>query len=98
MRFELTQEPERRRSWIYDIPLHILHHLREALNSQPLDAPIQPEFFEKVDAPVLAGIIKLWLLELDPPVGTWEGWDDIKKIYPSGVYPFPSVEAHLAQL
>lgn len=75
---------ERRRSWIYDVPLPVLHHLREALNAQPLDAPIEPEFFEKVDAPVLAGIIKLWLLELDPPTGTWDGWDDIKKIYPSG--------------
>jgi hypothetical protein len=63
-----------------------VHHLREALNAQRLDAPIPVEFYEKVDAPTLAGVTKLWLLELDPPVGTWEGWDDVKKIYPSSTY------------
>jgi len=79
----LCEIVERRRSWIYEVPLPIVHHLREALNAQRLDAPIPVEFYEKVDAPTLAGVTKLWLLELDPPVGTWEGWDDVKKIYPS---------------
>jgi hypothetical protein len=60
-----------------------VHHLREALNSRPIDAPITVDFFEKVDAPVLAAVAKLWLLELDPPVGTWDGWDDFRKVYPS---------------
>lgn len=75
---------ERRRSWIYEIPLPVVHHLREALNSRSTDVAIPVEFFEKVDAPTLAGVTKLWLLELDPPVGTWEGWDDFRKIYPPG--------------
>jgi hypothetical protein len=38
----------------------------------------------KYDAPVLAGGIKLWALELDPPLALWEGWDDIRKLYPTG--------------
>jgi hypothetical protein len=78
----LTQIKERRRAWIYEIPLPMLHHLREALNGLPLDQPIPVSFFEKVDVPVLAGVLKLWLLELDPPVVTWEGWEDFRKIYP----------------
>jgi len=38
----------------------------------------------KFDAPVLAGCVKLWALELDPPLALWEGWDDIRKLYPTG--------------
>ncbi|KAG8788636.1 hypothetical protein FRC19_009933 [Serendipita sp. 401] len=93
---KLASDEEKRRTWIYEIPLPILHHLREALNSQPVDTPIPVEFFEKVDAPVLAGVIKLWLLELDPPVGMWEGWDDFRRIYPAvGVTRDVSEEQHL---
>ncbi|KAG8834562.1 hypothetical protein FRC17_008396 [Serendipita sp. 399] len=92
----LPSDDEKRRSWIYEIPLPIIHHLREALNSQPADTPIPVEFFEKVDAPILAGVTKLWLLELDPPVGTWEGWDDFRRIYPAvGVTLEVSEEQHL---
>lgn len=28
--------------------------------------------------------MKLWALELDPPLGLWEGWDDVRRIYPAG--------------
>lgn len=80
---KLSSDDERRRAWIYEIPLPILHHLREALNAQPLDQPIPVSFFEKVDTPVLAGVLKLWLLELNPPVLTWEGWEDVRKVYPT---------------
>lgn len=80
---KLPTDEDKRRTWIYEIPLPVLHHLREALNSQPPDTEVPVEFFEKVDAPVLAGITRLWLLELDPPVCMWEGWDDIRKIYPA---------------
>jgi hypothetical protein len=38
---------------------------------------------EKYDTPILAGTLKLWLLELDPPLALWEGWDEIRKLYPS---------------
>jgi hypothetical protein len=66
----------------------MLHHLREALNGLPLDQPIPISFFEKVDVPVLAGVLKLWLLELDPPVTTWEGWEDFRKIYPNSALTY----------
>lgn len=60
-----------------------MHHLREALNAVPLDEPVPPEIFAPYDAPVIAGATKLWLLELDPPLALWEGWDEIRKIYPT---------------
>jgi hypothetical protein len=75
--------PEKRKSWIYEVPLPSVHHLREALNAVPLDEPVPTELFAPYDAPVIAGTIKLWLLELDPPLALWEGWDEIRKIYPS---------------
>jgi hypothetical protein len=59
-----------------------VNHLREALNAVPLEEPVPAEVFAPYDVPVIAGAVKLWLLELDPPLALWEGWDDIRKIYP----------------
>ena len=40
----------------------------------------------KYDAPVLAGCVKLWAVELDPPLALWEGWEDIRKLYLMSVF------------
>jgi hypothetical protein len=80
---KMQSDEEKRKTWIYEVPLPIVHHLREAINALPLDNPIPEGFFEKCDGPLLASTTKLWLLEVNPPVALWEGWDDIKKIYPS---------------
>ena len=62
-----------------------MHRLRENINSLPYDQPIPAETLEKFDPPVLASAVKLWFLELNPPVGMWEGWDDVRKLYPIGM-------------
>ncbi|KAF9072244.1 hypothetical protein BDP27DRAFT_1320622 [Rhodocollybia butyracea] len=80
---KLPNDAEKRKSWIYEVPLSAVHHLREALNAIPLGQPIKPELFEPFDAPVIAATIKLWLLELDPPLGLYESWDDFRKLYPT---------------
>ncbi|KDQ13101.1 hypothetical protein BOTBODRAFT_112050 [Botryobasidium botryosum FD-172 SS1] len=80
---KLPSDLERRKTWIYDVPLASTHHLREALNSLPQNAPVPLTIFESYDAPTIASTLKLWLLELDPPLCMWEGWEDIRKIYPS---------------
>ncbi|KAG1746630.1 uncharacterized protein EDB91DRAFT_1118048 [Suillus paluster] len=79
----LPNDSEKRKTWIYEVPLPALHHLREALNAVPPEQPFSPEMLAKYDVPVLAGGIKLWALELDPPLALWEGWDDIRKLYPT---------------
>ncbi|KAF7294424.1 hypothetical protein MKEN_01434900 [Mycena kentingensis (nom. inval.)] len=79
----LPNDVEKRKAWIYEVPLAAVHHLREALNAVPIDEPVPQELFAKYDAPVIAATIKLWLLELDPPIALWEGWDEIRKLYPS---------------
>ncbi|KAH0836666.1 hypothetical protein J3R83DRAFT_8385 [Lanmaoa asiatica] len=99
----LPNDAEKRKTWIYDVPLPALHHLREALNAVPPGQPFSSEMLAKYDAPVLAGCVKLWVLELDPPLALWEGWDDIRKLYPTvgsaaKVDGEPSEEQHLQDL
>ncbi|KAG8972691.1 hypothetical protein FRB90_010164 [Tulasnella sp. 427] len=45
--------------------------------------PIDPAVFDKHDPPVVASLVKLWLLELNPPVTLWDAWEDVKKLYPA---------------
>jgi len=33
---------------------------------------------------VAAATVKLYMLELNPPILGWEGWEDAKAVYPSG--------------
>ncbi|KAG6890096.1 hypothetical protein C0995_012045 [Termitomyces sp. Mi166 len=80
---KLPNDNERRKTWIYEVPLPAVHHLREALNSLPAGQPIAVDLFAKYDAPVIASTIKLWVLELDPPLALYEGWDELRKLYPT---------------
>ncbi|KAJ1306794.1 hypothetical protein OPQ81_007780 [Rhizoctonia solani] len=79
----LSSDEERRRTWIYDVPLVATHRLREAINDIPSNQDIPSELFGQFDAPVVAATTKLWFLELNPPLGLWETWDEMRKIYPS---------------
>ncbi|RDB20844.1 Rho-GTPase-activating protein 8 [Hypsizygus marmoreus] len=80
---KLPDDAEKRKSWIYEVPLHAVHHLREAINAIPADQPIPIELITKYDAPVIASAVKLWMLELDPPLALYEGWDDLRRLYPT---------------
>ena len=62
----------KRKTWIYEVPLSAVHHLREALNSIPEGQEIPEDAFEKYDAPIFAAAVKLWLLELEPPLGLYD--------------------------
>lgn len=77
---------EKRKAWIYEVPLTATHHLRESLNGIDPEQPIPADLLAKYDAPVIAGTVKLWILELDPPLATWEGWEDFRKLYPTGAF------------
>ncbi|KAL9713703.1 Rho-GTPase-activating protein 8 [Leucoagaricus gongylophorus] len=80
---KMPNDDEKRKTWIYEVPLLAVHYLREALNAIPPDQPIPAELLTKYDAPVLASTLKLWALELDPPLALYEGWDEFRKLYPS---------------
>ena len=61
---------EKRKAWVYEVPLPVVYHLRESVNAalpeQPIPLPL--EVVDMYDAPVLASTVKLWMLELDPPL------------------------------
>ena len=48
----------------------MVYHLRESVNAalpeQPIPLPL--EVVDMYDTPVLASTVKLWMLELDPPL------------------------------
>ncbi|KAH9032337.1 hypothetical protein EDB84DRAFT_1562020 [Lactarius hengduanensis] len=48
------------------------------------EQPIPADIMTNYDTPVLASAVKLWLLELDPPISLWEGWEDLRRLYPNG--------------
>lgn len=78
-----------------------MHHLRETLNAVPPEEDIPHDMLQKYDAPVLASGVKLWALELDPPLCMYEGWDEFRKLYPTvGGKPEmqPSAEQHILEV
>lgn len=66
------------------MPLVETHTLRSAINSSRSGVEELSATIKRFNAPVIAGVIKLYLLELNPPVMGWEGWEDAKAVYPSG--------------
>lgn len=58
---ELEGDEARRAIWLYDVPLTATHHLRNALNNGKADFV---EILEKYEIPIVASVLKLYLLEL----------------------------------
>ena len=80
---KLATDADKRKTWIYEVPLVAVHHLRETLNAVPPMQDIPDDVLAKYDAPVVASAVKLWFLELDPPICMYEGWEDFRKLYPT---------------
>ena len=84
---ETAIHAEKRRIWLYDVPLHVTHALRTRLIQHVARQPDAPEFavpdtlLDAVDAPVLAATVKLWALELDSPLLPYSSWDEVAEIY-----------------
>ena len=58
---DLEGDEARRNIWLVDVPLTHTHHLRNAISHSN---PIPREAFEQYDMPVVASVLKLYLLEL----------------------------------
>lgn len=65
------------------MPLYELHSLRNSVNDPNMMAEDVKAATLKYNLPTVAGAVKLYLLELNPPVVGWEGWEDVKAIYPN---------------
>ena len=58
---DLEGDEARRNIWLVDVPLAHTHHVRNAINSAPSNSR---EVLEKYEMPVVASVLKLYLLEL----------------------------------
>ncbi|WWD20080.1 hypothetical protein CI109_104554 [Kwoniella shandongensis] len=81
--YSTISEDERRKAWIYEVPLTETHMLRNAINNPHISIEDMVSIVKKFNVPVAAGTVKLYLLELNPPVLGWEGWEDAKAVYPA---------------
>ena len=80
---------EKRRIWLYDVPLPTVHQLRYQLmehynacaGTDAADLAAPDQLLDAVDAQVLAATVKLWLLELDSPLLPYTLWDEVAEIY-----------------
>lgn len=58
---DLEGDQARRDIWLVDVPLAATHHLRNAINN---GKPIPKEVLERYEIPIVASVLKLYLLEL----------------------------------
>lgn len=63
---DMEGDKARRGIWLVDVPLHLTHRLRDEINN---GKPVTPEILEKYEIPIVASVLKLYLLELpgQPP-------------------------------
>jgi len=85
----LSINSEKRKSWIYEVPLVNSHMCREAIISHLLGtsvpgadvgAGLEPKL-KRFDAPTLAATVKLWAMELTDSLITRDLWDSVDNTY-----------------
>ncbi|KAL2828771.1 hypothetical protein BDW59DRAFT_43912 [Aspergillus cavernicola] len=75
---ELEGDDSRRAIWLYDVPLGATHHLRHALNTTKGD---YFDVLQNYEIPVIASVLKLYLLELPDSLVSSQVYDIVKTIY-----------------
>ncbi|KAG5951291.1 hypothetical protein E4U53_003429 [Claviceps sorghi] len=75
---DLEGDEARRGVWLVDVPLAQIHKLRARVND---GKPISPEVFEEFDVPTVAGLLKLYFLELPDSLVSAHVYEIIRTIY-----------------
>lgn len=75
---DLEGDEARRGIWLVDVPLAATHHLRAAINT---GKSIPHEILEKYEVPVVASVLKLYLLELPDSLVSSHVYEIVKTIY-----------------
>lgn len=75
---DLEGDEARRSVWVVDVPLAATHHLRSLINT---GKPIDPELLDKYEVPIVASVLKLYLLELPDSLVSSHVYEIIKTIY-----------------
>jgi len=75
---DLEGDEARRMVWLVDVPLHQTHRVRDALNT---GKPFTLETLEPFDIPIIASVLKLYLLELPDSLVSSHVYEIMKTIY-----------------
>jgi len=75
---DLEGDEARRSIWVVDVPLAATHHLRNQLNT---GKPVALQLLEKYEVPIVAAVLKLYLLELPDSLVSSHVYEIIKTIY-----------------
>lgn len=82
---DLEGDEARRSIWTVDVPLAATHHLRNQLNhsqqGQAGSGKIPREVLERYEIPIVASVLKLYLLELPDSLVSSQVYEIIKTIY-----------------
>lgn len=74
----LDGDEARRAIWLVDVPLGAIHRLRKEVNN---GKPVSLEVLEQYEVPIVASLLKLYLLELPDAVVSSTLYEVIKTIY-----------------
>lgn len=77
---DLEGDEARRSIWVVDVPLSATHHLRNHINT---GKAIEPDLLEKYEVPIVAAVLKLYLLELPDSLVSAHVYEIVKTIYTS---------------
>ena len=77
---DLEGDEARRSIWVVDVPLPATHHLRNQINT---GKPIEMDLLEKYEIPIVASVLKLYLLELPDSLVSAHVYEIVKTIYTS---------------
>ncbi|KAJ9602481.1 Rho-GTPase-activating protein 8 [Cladophialophora chaetospira] len=75
---DLEGDEARRNIWLVDVPLAATHHLRNQVNN---GAAVPRDLLEKYEMPIVASLLKLYLLELPDSLVSSQVYEIIKTIY-----------------
>ncbi|KIV94509.1 hypothetical protein PV10_02270 [Exophiala mesophila] len=75
---DLEGDEARRNIWLVDVPLAATHHLRNQINN---GQAVPREVLEKYEVPIVASVLKLYLLELPDSLVSSQVYEIIKTIY-----------------
>ncbi|KAJ9123068.1 hypothetical protein QFC22_001257 [Naganishia vaughanmartiniae] len=81
MKYSEVPDELQRKSWIFLVDLRETHELRERINDPHVPLADMLDEVAKFNAPVIAATIKLWLLELNPPVCGYDAYEACKALY-----------------
>ncbi|EFW14435.1 hypothetical protein D8B26_008288 [Coccidioides posadasii str. Silveira] len=75
---DLEGDEARRAIWLHEVPLATTHHLRNVLNN---GQPVMPETLDRYEIPVVASVLKLYLLELPDSLVSSQVYEIVRTIY-----------------